>query len=115
MVLRMPTFVNDRKFQLCLLFLGLMIKANASHLVGADMSYTSLGSGKYKISLKVYRDCRGVPLGNLSLNAFAGNNGGSNCGLVWLKAFSRVGISNITNDCLIHQNLVILQIRLDQE
>ena len=67
-----------KKFLLGLLFFCLASQANASHLVGADMSYTSLGSGKFKITLKVYRDCRGIPLGILSLNAFAGNNGGNN-------------------------------------
>jgi hypothetical protein len=88
-----------RKFILGLLFFCLAIQANASHLVGADMSYTSLGSGKYKITLKVYRDCRGVKLGTINLEAFAGDNGGNTCGTVKLNTFSSVKVSDITNNC----------------
>lgn len=32
---------------------------NAKHIVGGVMSYTCLGNNKYKIKLKVYRDCLG--------------------------------------------------------
>jgi hypothetical protein len=88
-----------RKIIPFLVFLFLVSQANASHLVGADMSYKSLGSGKYKITLKVYRDCRGVKLGALNLKAFAGNNGGMTCGKVTLNSFSTVQISDITNIC----------------
>jgi hypothetical protein len=32
-------------------------KVNASHLVGADITYTCLGGNTYKFTLTVYRDC----------------------------------------------------------
>jgi gliding motility-associated-like protein len=38
---------------ICFLFL----KANATHIVGGEMIYDDLGGGKYRITLKVYRDC----------------------------------------------------------
>lgn len=34
--------------------------AKASHAMGADLSYKSLGGNKYEITLKFYRDCAGV-------------------------------------------------------
>lgn len=82
-----------------LFFVCFLGQTYASHLVGADMSYSSLGTGKYKITLKVYRDCRGISLGTLSLKAFAGTNGGNTCGTVTLNNFSRVKVSDITNIC----------------
>lgn len=39
-----------------------MPKANASHLVGGDMSYQCVGGGIYQITFKVYRDCQGIPM-----------------------------------------------------
>ncbi len=35
------------------------IKSNAKHIVGGEIIYDDLGSGKYRITLKVYRDCFG--------------------------------------------------------
>lgn len=32
----------------------------ASHMMGADISYTCLGGNQYQISLNVYRDCDGI-------------------------------------------------------
>ena len=55
---------------------------NASHMMGADMSYKCLGNGKYKIIAKVYRDCRGINLDNPSFGAYAGVNGSNGCGSV---------------------------------
>jgi len=35
----------------------------ATHLMGADISYTCLGNNQYEVTLKVYRDCNGIALG----------------------------------------------------
>ncbi len=35
----------------------------ATHMMGADITYRCLGSNKYEITIKMYRDCRGVPIG----------------------------------------------------
>lgn len=34
------------------------LPANASHIVGGEMSYECLGNNQYRITLKVYRDCQ---------------------------------------------------------
>ncbi len=71
----------------------------ASHMLGADMSYSFLGNGKYKITAKVYRDCRGVPMGIVSFKAFAGINGSSGCGTVTPTTLTRTSIKDISNIC----------------
>ena len=67
--------------------------------MGADMVYTCLGNGKYKIEAKVYRDCRGASLGSISLKAFAGNNGSNNCGTVNLGNMTVVDIRDVSTQC----------------
>ena len=42
---------------------GLTQNVQATHMMGADISYKCLGSNKYEITIKMYRDCRGVPIG----------------------------------------------------
>src|SRR3954468_24258171 len=37
-------------------------RLSASHIVGGEIYYDYLGGGKYKITLKIYRDCfNGIP------------------------------------------------------
>jgi gliding motility-associated-like protein len=80
-----------------LLFTGKHV--NATHMMGADMSYQCLGNGKYKIIAKVYRDCRGVSLSPVSFGAFAGSNGSNQCGSVNLSGLTRTGIRDVTTRC----------------
>ena len=40
--------------------LGGLPAARASHLLGCDMTYTSLGGNQYKVRFRLYRDCSGV-------------------------------------------------------
>lgn len=55
------------------LFLAVLLFCNsnmyATHLMGADLSYSSLDSLRFKITLKWYRDCRGISLGTSSISA----------------------------------------------
>jgi gliding motility-associated-like protein len=67
--------------------------------MGADVSYKCLGNGKYKIIAKVYRDCRGIPMGIVSFGAYAGTNGGNGCGSYTMSGLSRVKITDITSRC----------------
>ena len=67
--------------------------------MGADVSYKCLGNGKYKIIAKVYRDCRGIPMGIVSFGAYAGTNGGNGCGSYTISGLSRVKITDITSRC----------------
>jgi gliding motility-associated-like protein len=84
-------------FLFALLFSFLSVQA--THMMGADVSYKCLGNGKYKITAKVYRDCRGVPMGIVSFGAYAGTNGGNGCGSYTLTGLSRVKITDITSRC----------------
>jgi gliding motility-associated-like protein len=68
-------------------------------MMGADVSYKCLGNGKYKIIAKVYRDCRGIPMGIVSFGAYAGTNGGNGCGSYAISGLSRVKITDITSRC----------------
>lgn len=36
--------------------------ANASHMMGADISYECLGNNQYRITLNIYRDCSGISM-----------------------------------------------------
>ena len=80
-----------------LLIVGTILPSRATHMMGADVSYKCLGNGKYKITAKVYRDCRGVPMGIVSFGAYAGTNGGNGCGSYTLTGLSRVKITDITS------------------
>ena len=47
---------------LCIILLSLSAeKANATHAMGADLTYDYLGNNTYRIMLKFYRDCSGIP------------------------------------------------------
>ena len=55
-----------KKSALALLFiLPILVgsqKAEASHMMGADITYKCIDSFKFEVTLKWYRDCRGIPL-----------------------------------------------------
>ena len=88
-----------KKILFLFLFLFSFLSVQATHMMGADVSYKCLGNGKYKITAKVYRDCRGVPMGIVSFGAYAGTNGGNGCGSYTLSGLSRVKITDITSRC----------------
>ncbi|MDB5236427.1 MAG: C-terminal target protein [Hymenobacter sp.] len=56
---------------LCLL-LGSFTSAVASHLLGGDMTYTSLGGNNYRVKFRLYRDCTGIPPSSFTLECRAG-------------------------------------------
>ncbi len=37
-------------------------RAEASHIVGADMSYKNIGANTFEFTLNIYRDCAGIPV-----------------------------------------------------
>ncbi len=76
-----------------------MNQCMSSHMFGADMTYVSLGAGKYKIIVKAYRDCRGVSMSTLDFRAFAGTNGANGCGTVTPATLTRTSIKDITTIC----------------
>jgi len=80
-----------------LLFTGSHI-VQASHLMGADMQYTYLGNSKYRITAKLYRDCRGIALAKPDFMVSAGTAGGSSCGTFTLDIKLK-SIRDITRNC----------------
>ena len=69
----------------------------ASHVMGADLTYTCLGPNQYLITLNVYRDCNGVSLsGPLTLDYSS-----SQCGVSSTLNLNQVGNPvDITPACL---------------
>ena len=59
---------------LCAL-LGGLPAAHASHLLGCDMTYSSLGGNQYRVRFRFYRDCSGIQPGTFKLEC---RNGGCN-------------------------------------
>lgn len=91
-----------KKIKGLLLLLTLFTSINlskASHMMGADMTYTYLGNGKYKIIVKAYRDCRGVSMSVVAFKAYAGTNGGNGCGTVTPATLTRIGIRDVSTIC----------------
>ncbi len=43
-------------------------EVRATHLVGSDIIYRCLGNGRYQITVRVYRDCNGIPLNTSPIN-----------------------------------------------
>jgi len=83
-----------KKILLMLVFMMSYIIVNASHMMGSDISYTCISPGKYKIILKVYRDCRGIPLNSPNITAFC-----DNVGAIAIP-YTRTGIYDISPNCV---------------
>ncbi|MDQ2771532.1 MAG: gliding motility-associated C-terminal domain-containing protein [Bacteroidota bacterium] len=63
-----------------ILLLGFMLlvglpAAQASHLLGCDMTYTALGGNQYRVKFRLYRDCSGIQASGFDLEC---RNGGCN-------------------------------------
>lgn len=57
--------------------LSIIQSAQATHTLGADISYSCIGTNQYRIRLNVYRDCNGVTLANTSIVGYNTANCGS--------------------------------------
>ena len=66
------------RWSIIILFLSLIFavhKSHATHMMGADITYRCIEPLKFEITLKWYRDCRGIPLnrgGNLTIRCTTG-------------------------------------------
>lgn len=79
-----------------LLFLLLShFELKATHLMGGDITYQNVSSGVYKITFKIYRDCRGIPLNEPSISIFCESNFGNRLALNYI----RTSIKEITPIC----------------
>ncbi|MBF9143218.1 gliding motility-associated C-terminal domain-containing protein [Hymenobacter properus] len=57
----------------CGLLMGSAQEARASHLLGGDMTYVSLGNNQYRVKFRLYRDCSGITPSAFTLSC---KNGG---------------------------------------
>lgn len=92
--------IKFRRFLFVFLALlaGIISPLKATHMMGGDMSYQCLGNGKYKITAKIYRDCRGIAFNSPDFGVFGGTNGGNGCG-DYKIAITRTGIKDVTPRC----------------
>lgn len=59
---------------LFLVVLVLSVQANANHILGGEVSYKHIANKKYKVIVKVYRDC-----GECKFNGVGGGSSSENC------------------------------------
>ncbi|MFM6982866.1 MAG: hypothetical protein ACKOXF_01945, partial [Chitinophagaceae bacterium] len=78
--------------------LSLLILANfnlsASHMMGGDIAYECISPGKYKLVVKIYRDCRGIPFNNPDIGMYCKDGSTS----VTVN-YTRTAINDITEVC----------------
>jgi hypothetical protein len=79
------------------LFISLLghFELKATHLMGGDITYQNVSSGVYKITFKIYRDCRGIVLNDPSITMFCESNPGN----AFALNFTRTSIKEITPIC----------------
>lgn len=85
------------RFYRILLVLALFLGYNeafASHMMGGDIAYECISPGKYKLVIKIYRDCRGIPFNSPDIKVFCKD--GSNQTSV---NYTRTAINDITPTC----------------
>lgn len=54
------------------------IDSKASHIAGADITYTCVGQDSFMLKVKIWRDCSGIDLGFTTLNVTASSPCGAN-------------------------------------
>jgi gliding motility-associated-like protein len=74
-------------------FLGV----RASHMMGGDIIYECLSPGKFKFTIKVYRDCRGIAFNSPTITVFCADGGGVNNSVS--VNYVRTAINDITPKC----------------
>ena len=65
-----------RFFTILSLILGFQDYANASHVMGADLTYACIGPNQYRVTVRAYRDCSGVNM----LSSFSISYSSASCG-----------------------------------
>lgn len=89
-----------KKQLLTLIFLSLFFTTTSrgNHFASGDISYSYLSGTKYKITIRIYRDCRGNSLASIPYGAYAGNNGSNATGTTALSC-TRVKITDVSPVC----------------
>ncbi len=77
-----------------IVFFSSIVQSFATHFMGSDLSYKYVGPYKYKVTVKFYRDCTGIPLNNPDFYLICPN------GSIKIPVtFTRVSIKDISNVC----------------
>lgn len=71
--------------------LSIFFKAEASHLLGGEISWECLPTGQYMFTLTLYRDCTGIPLSSTTQNITT--NAGVNI------TCTKIGTNYINKEC----------------
>jgi gliding motility-associated-like protein len=87
-----------KKIVLMLIFMISSIIVNATHMMGGDISYECISPGKYKLFIKIYRDCRGIPFNNPTISAYCVNGSGGITNNTPIT-YTRTAINDITPTC----------------
>ena len=64
--------------------------AKATHMMGADITYRCIDTLKFEITLKWYRDCRGIGLNNAGALTIRCTSGGSRTATLTLKSIREI-------------------------
>ena len=75
---------------LVLPFLFFTQRAEATHMMGADITYRCIDTLKFEITLKWYRDCRGISLNNGGALTIRCTTGGSRTATLTLKSIREI-------------------------
>ncbi len=85
--------------KILLLFIISLIQFNylalAASSMGGEITYRYLGSDKYELQFRIYRDCRGTPFSAPDFSIACGSSGGSAKSLT----ATRVSITDINSLC----------------
>lgn len=85
----------------CIAFIFLLLqKTQATHLMGADISYECIAPGQYKIRLQLYRDCKGVAIGTSQILSYSS----AQCGVNSTITLQVVSVTDITPVCQQNQS-----------
>ena len=76
------------------LFGALTFESKATHIMGSDFTYECLGNGRYKLILKIYRDCTGIGLAGTARITVASDG----CGSTNITA-PNTAINDVTPKC----------------
>ena len=81
-------------FLLLIVILGFQYEASASHMMGGDIAYECISPGKYKLVIKIYRDCRGIPFNSPDIKLFCKDGTNQNS-----VNYTRTAINDLTPTC----------------
>ncbi len=87
-------------FSLLIGLLLIEIRANATHVVGAEITYKQVDTKKFRFDFIFYRDCNGVPFSNPSAQTFLKCKNKSSLGVnLTLLSIKRIDLAN-DSSCL---------------